>query len=411
MANMVSKALEFGACDRGNVAMLFGLACVPLIVAGGVGLDFSRTVQTEAVIQEAADAALLRVSRLKADKASMTDAEIDAAARDIFDKATKNVAGLAVDAFDVVFDAASETFSLDIDANIPATLLGVAGVKSIDIDAHSEVSLGAPPYLEVVLALDNTGSMNKNNKIGNLRASASALVNSLFENGGAEVKIGLVPFAQYVNVGTSNAGAVWLGAEPAAWRGCVGSRAYPANTEDSDYLAQPVPAVDITDVDCPDAEILPLSTDKSAILAAINEMQGDGWTYIAEGVAWGRRVLSPAAPFTGGLSLSEVKKRGGLKALIVLTDGENTKAPTYPLHDSGDTASADVLTGRLCDETKKDGVVIYTIAFDVTDPGVRSLLETCSTTPSNYFEPDTAAQLSAVFAKIAANLRGLSLSK
>jgi hypothetical protein len=175
-----------------------------------------------------------------------------------------------------------------------------------------------------------------------------------------------------------------------------------------DYVAKPIPA--IAGVACP-APILSLTDEKAAILAAIDAMKADGWTYIAEGAAWGWRLLSPGAPFTGGLSPAEVKKRDGIKALILLTDGENTRAPTYPLHNSSSRALADQLTRDVCKEAKKDGVVIYTIAFGVNDPGVRALLEDCGTTPANYFEPANGAELAAAFARIASSLRNLAISR
>ncbi|MEQ1931171.1 MAG: TadE/TadG family type IV pilus assembly protein [Parvularculaceae bacterium] len=404
MSGLVSA---FGRSTDGNIAVLFALMLVPMLVAGGAGLDFARTAQARAVTQEAADAALLRVSRLRTERPSMTDAELSAAARSIFDKATAAFTDLTISDFDVAFDPETEAFSLDVGAAMPTRLVRAVGYETLDVSAHSEVQLGAPPYLEVVLALDNTGSMNDGGKLDTLKASASTLVETLFENAATDVKVGLVPFAQYVNVGVANAGAAWLEAPPAGWTGCVGSRNYPLNTEDGGYAAR-VPA--IADTTCPSA-IQPLTSDKGAILAAVDGMKGDGWTYIAEGVAWGWRVLSEQAPFSDGLSASEIDKRGGVKALIVLTDGMNTRAPSYPLHDSADTASADALTSRLCAEAKKDGLVVYTIAFDVTDAGVRSLLEDCGTTPKHYFEPSSASELSTAFGKIAQSLRNLSLSK
>jgi Flp pilus assembly protein TadG len=402
-----SRAIRgFGASERGNIAILFGLLLAPLLFVAGAALDAARAIDARASIQEAADAALLRVARLRTEDPGLTEAELTSFAREIFDRAVANTADLFIGAFEVNFDAATETYSLALDATQKTTLLKVAGVKTLDVGTTSEVRLGAPPYLEVVMALDNTGSMNDFNKIGDLKRSATALVETLFAASAADVRIGLVPFAQYVNVGTTNAGAAWLTAAPAGWIGCVGSRAYPLNTEDQGYGAAPVPAIAGT---CPQP-ILPLSNDSTEILAAIDGMTGGGWTYIAEGVAWGRRVLSPGAPFSGGLTAAELEKRQGTKALIVLTDGENTRAPTYPLHDSSDRALADQLTERLCDETKKDGVVVYTIAFRVSDPAVRSLLEGCGSAAGNYFEPSNAAELSAAFERIAARLRNLSIS-
>jgi len=403
---MLRSVSAFGASKDGNIALMFAILLVPLIMAAGAGLDFARTMQARMVTQEAADAALLRAARLRSDRPSMSDAELDAAARAIFDRATASIVGIAVSSFDLAYDPDTGAYTLKLAAAMPTKLVSAVGFRTADLSALSEVKVGAPPYIEVALALDNTGSMNQNGKLDSLKKSASALVETLFATEGA-VKIGLVPFGQYVNVGTANAGASWLGSVPAGWTGCVGSRNYPLNTEDSNY-ASPVPAV-AGDL-CPSA-VQPLTDDKKEILAAIAGMKGNGWTYIAEGIAWGRRVLSPQAPFSEGLPLSEVKKRSGMKALIVLTDGENTRAPSYPTHDSTSRASADALTSRLCEEAKKDGLVVYAIAFDVTDPGVKTLLEECGTSKGHYYQPANAGELAAAFSKIAASLRNLSLSK
>ncbi len=392
----------------GNSAAIFALMMTPLLFAGGMAFDFARAAQARSVIQEAADAAILRAARLRTQDPSLDDAALAAAARRIFDAGVKTLDDLVIDAFALAYDDETEAFTLNLEGDIETQLMAAVGVRTIDIDTLSEVKLGAPAYMEVALALDNTGSMNENGKIASLRTSASALVESLFANPEAEVKVGLVPFAQYVNVGATNAGESWLGAAPAGWTGCVGSRNYPANVEDADYAVNRVPAVD--GVDCPDA-ILPLTDDKGKILAAISGMNAIGWTYIAEGATWGWRVLSDQAPFTGGLSYADLKKRGGKKVLILLTDGMNTKAPTYPLHDSADTTLADTLTARVCEDVKKKEITVYTIAFDVTDSGVRSLLEDCGTTPGHYFAPDNSSELAAAFAEIAASLRTLSLTR
>lgn len=77
---------------------------------------------------------------------------------------------------------------------------------------------------------------------------------------------------------------------------------------------------------CSTTPITPL-TDVSkqegldTVKGAIDAMQDSGATNVPEGMAWGWRTLSSAAPFTGGRS--ELGK-GNDKVLIVLTDGANT---------------------------------------------------------------------------------------
>ncbi|RUW21897.1 hypothetical protein, partial [Mesorhizobium sp. M1E.F.Ca.ET.041.01.1.1] len=59
----------------------------------------------------------------------------------------------------------------------------------------------------------------------------------------------------------------------------------------------------------------------SAVKTAIDAMVDVGATNVPEGMAWGWRTLSSTAPFTDGRSESE---RGNDKVVIVLTDGANT---------------------------------------------------------------------------------------
>ena len=64
-----------------------------------------------------------------------------------------------------------------------------------------------------------------------------------------------------------------------------------------------------------------LTAGATSIKAAIDAMAASGATNVPEGMAWGWRTLSSAAPFTGGRPETE---KGNDKVLIVLTDGANT---------------------------------------------------------------------------------------
>ena len=402
------SARRYGGAEAGNIAMLFALALAPVLLGAGLAIDFARAGHARAVVQEAADAALLRAARLRSQQPDITEAALTAAARRIFDAGVGSLAGMSYDGFEVRFVEGAETITLAVDAALESSILKAVGLRALDVDTTSEVKPGKRPYLEVVLALDNTGSMNDSGKLQDLKDSASGLVESIFTTPHSGVLVGLAPFAQYVNVGAANSGADWLTGAGAGWGGCVGSRAYPANIEDADYVAHPVPAA--TGVPCP-APVMALTDDKAAALAAINSMTADGYTYIASGLAWGWRMLSPQAPFSEGVTYEELEARAGIKALIVLTDGANTRAPSYPLHASGDVALANSLTASLCDAVKEDGVTLFAIAFAVTDATIKSLLEDCATTPGHYFDAGDDDALDAAFVEIGMTLRSLSLSR
>ena len=94
-----------------------------------------------------------------------------------------------------------------------------------------------------------------------------------------------------------------------------------------------------------------------------------------------------------------------------MTDGQNTKSPDYPTHNNSDEVTANQLTKELCENIKAEDIVIYTIAFEVSDQTIKFLLEDCGTSSGHYFEAENAHDLSVAFASIAASLQSMSLSK
>src|SRR6185312_15658039 len=61
LAPMGKRLRAFARNRRANVAMMFGLSLVPLLVATGAGIDFARGVMVHQRMIEALDAAALAV--------------------------------------------------------------------------------------------------------------------------------------------------------------------------------------------------------------------------------------------------------------------------------------------------------------------------------------------------------------
>ena len=72
---------------------------------------------------------------------------------------------------------------------------------------------------------------------------------------------------------------------------------------------------------CTTSAILPLTSSKTTVTSAIDAMVANGGTNIPEGLAWGWRTISSAAPFTEGVAES---RKDIDKVVILLTDGFNT---------------------------------------------------------------------------------------
>lgn len=199
--------------ETGAVLPIFTVFMVSLLLVTAIGVDYGRALVVKQKLANAADAAALAVG---ADP-TLTQDEADA-------KAERYIKAHFPDAdfgdlldYKVVMDATK--VDVNVSARLQTTFLKVARVDTIDVGVHSEV-LRQQRDIEVVMVLDNTGSMdcdrdrNPNcvSKLDNLKVAANKLVTILFGDSttSEHVKIGLVPFSGAVNVGTDKIGSGWI---------------------------------------------------------------------------------------------------------------------------------------------------------------------------------------------------------
>jgi Flp pilus assembly protein TadG len=201
---------RFTADCKGNTAVMFALAFLPLMIAAGAAIDMVQTNQTLTVLQGAADAAAIAGGNT----ASKSDSEMQSIVEDYM-KANHAVAALdMVDKIESSLDAKSRTFTVTITGKRKTTLMNLAGIDTMDLNASSQVKLGGDG-LEIALVLDNTGSMNSGGRLPALKTAAKLLVDEVMKvkDTGAYVKIGIVPFSSYVNVGLKRRSEPWLDVE------------------------------------------------------------------------------------------------------------------------------------------------------------------------------------------------------
>ena len=326
---------------EGGVAIIFGISAVSLLLIGGVALDFERLNRTAASLQDSLDAALL---------AAATSDDIS----------TDHINTIIANYLDVNWQSKhpdvklTYNFTVGADGTITGTargdlkttMMALAGKSTMGFSVTSQVMRGGTA-LELALVLDTTGSMKQNNKMVELKKAATDLVKSLIKRGGDDVRIAIVPYANYVNVGTTHKGASWLGTSAissgkSSWNGCVGSRNYPLDMTDA-YGSTQIPA--IADVTCSN-DVVRLSSKQGPLVSTIESMKPSGKTYIPAGLTWGWRMISDQLPFADGTSAGEkYNDKPVRKVVVLMTDGDNTLSPTYPAHedDGHDTSLADSL--------------------------------------------------------------------
>jgi len=406
---------RFLSDHQGNIGLAFAISAIPLLGAASLGLDTFRQMDAQARLQAALDAGALA-------GASTANASEQTIRKVIQDFASANGIGELIDpstGLDIKFNT-NGAIRVSARGEIPTTLGRLLGVDGLAVHAATEVMAGRSGA-EVSLVLDTTGSMNSDGKIQALRNAASDFVkiiaNTNSNTAEGMIRVSLVPYAKYVNVGTGNKTAGWM--DPViesggnVWRGCVGSREYPNNTNDGAY-GDGIPP--IMNENCA-PPIEPLTADAAKLLGRIAGLTGSGMTYIPGGLAWGWRTLSAIPPFSEGVSATEADQKNIRKYIVLMTDGDNTvqKFPGKPEHRSlgnGNNApAADKLTLELCENIKSDGVTIFSIAFKVSGVNTRNMLARCASNPDNYYDADDPVQLSAAFNAIGAKVAAVRLSK
>ncbi len=339
-------------------------------------------------------------------------------------------------------------------------LMGMFGRPTVDLAVVSEAPLGSSEPVNIALVLDTTGSM-RGTKLTSLKTAANNLITLLDGYDNDSLKVSVVPFSQYVNVGMSRRSASWIdvpdnssrtGAEVCPtrrdlisrtncrmenrtryndgvpytvrvrvcddvwgeryrdtsrpcytrthnrrWYGCVGSRNAPWN-ERVAYSGRKIPG--LMNTRC-GTEIRPLTTNMNTVKSTINALTARGWTYIPSGIAWGWRALDTNEPLTEARGPYAANTK---KVMIIMTDGANTRSKNGMGHNGRDVGKANRTTADMCGNVKDSDIEIYTIAYDITDNATKNLMRNCATNAGMYFDASNAAELNAAFEEIGRNL-------
>ena len=130
------KALLFSflADRRGNFAMIFAIAAIPILVAAGAAVDISRAYIVENRLKAALDAAALAVGGMT----GKTQAELETVAQAYFN-ANYPADKLGVPGSVSVVQSGN-TVMLSAAAELPTSIMGIVGINTLDIGASSEVT-------------------------------------------------------------------------------------------------------------------------------------------------------------------------------------------------------------------------------------------------------------------------------
>ncbi|MGQ0677893.1 MAG: pilus assembly protein TadG-related protein, partial [Rhodospirillales bacterium] len=185
---------------RGSVVAFAAIALVPLVAGVGIGVDSGRAYIVRAKLHQALDAAALAGGRVMYE--TTRDADIKMYFTANF---PQGFMGATVTVPTITSDSTGQVITVSASATLPTTFMQILGDKTITVNATTTVTR-ANSGLEVVLVMDNTGSMNSNGKMAAMKSAAQSLVNTIY--GGSEtvsnLYVGLVPFVAMVNIGNTH---------------------------------------------------------------------------------------------------------------------------------------------------------------------------------------------------------------
>ena len=443
---------RFRHAQGGNVAVLFGIAIVPILGFVGAAVDYTRVNNARTAMQTALDTAALMISR---DAAGLTAAQITQKATDYFNALYKHPEALnvVITANYTNSAAAGSKIVLNGSATMKTDFMKVVGYPNLDFGTSSTTVWGTTK-LRVAMALDNTGSMSSSGKMSALKTAAKSLIDQMqtAAKTNGDVYISIVPFAKDVNVGSiadtntqwlrwdlgqctrsngwwgstrlgfmtqtdcnSQGGDKWTKVTKSGWTGCVSDR-YDTPTAYDTLSTAPYSttqtATNVSDrntqfpaenySDCP-TSLMPLSYDWTALKNKVDAMQPQGNTNQAIGMAWAWLSLLQQSPLNAPAEDSNFKYT---KAIILLSDGDNTQN-----RNSSSVTAIDARQRLLCDNAKNAGITIYTIQVNTNNDNNSSVMSYCASGSNNYFSTTSASGINTAFSSIGTALSKLRIAK
>ncbi len=492
---------------RGVVSVYFAAVVTVMVLAMVAALDLMRVAMLRSRAQAALDAAVLAAGRNLAAERKVWEEEAKAY---FAANLGANTMGATITGPTATVQtlADGEYVKLDAGLTVPLLITAFTDTGAMGFDLSTQARKKVRANLEMVLAIDTTGSMADNGKMASAQSAARLAVREMLGlNSGGNIAVGLVPFNETVNVGVTATTLAWLdAAKPprydvaSQWKGCLmerldasGTYALDATPPDvrpfqaygasrgwttSDWVSTGGGKGKYVTTDhfeflhghphldgqegCSPSPAKFLSSDLTALTAAIDAMTPKGSTMVASGLVWAWRMVSPAwrgAGRWGDTTMPKDKDRELNKVVVLLSDGDNAvwgyvdgywytstnwrgqpvevfnddgkyyffsplgnarKVPAWGNLTGQNNTQADKLVWNtddpaaighvpaVCRAMKADGIIIFTIPFgNSISTTTESLLRGCASDPSKYLRAKTDAELQAAFMTVVNTLSEL----
>jgi Flp pilus assembly protein TadG len=456
-ARMSARLARLRRDSSGNALVMFALTFVVLMLSVGATVDIGRWLLARDQTLAAVDAAVLAGGRTL--QTSGDTAAAVTAAQQFY--LMNVVSRIPVQSDSITFAASGQSVTAHGNAQIDTLFLQLANIETLPLISQATAEFAKAEFAfggtggvsdgnntdtetnEISLMLDVTGSM-KGQKLEDLKAAATDLIEIVLGDAGeqANTRVALVPFSEDIRLPTSTARDAargtglpssktltsWSNSKTYYLSDCVveriGDKKYSDAVPTSDqyalahYTSQTSGYGANKKGECTipvGSEITPLSSDEAALLEKISGLSASGGTAGHLGTAWTWYTLSPywsslwdVANQPAAYGTTNLKK-----IAILMTDGEyNTEYDANGVK-VGSTAAGPAANGTstvqaraLCDAMKLEGIIIYTVGFDLSGPTSQSYqtLQQCASDTEKFYDAATGDQLQDAFRDIAIKL-------
>ncbi len=189
---------------KGAVALFLAVAVIPLVGIVGIATDAARGYLVKSRLGQALDAAGLAGGRdiFSAQLGDNIDMYFDANSPPGFMNAS-------VQGPDYSVDESNEFLTVTATATVQTTFMRLFGYDSISVSAETVIKR-VTRGMELVLVMDNTGSMRSSGKMDAMKQAATDMMDILYGSRETidDFWVALVPYAATVNIGSGRTS--WL---------------------------------------------------------------------------------------------------------------------------------------------------------------------------------------------------------
>lgn len=466
---------DFATNDRGNFAIVFGVAAPMLALAIGFAVDTVQLMNAKSALREAVDAAVTSTAR----SITLGDITEQEAPKTVMAFLTANSTGGVLSYDEIVLDSLTidkTARTVEAAAHVDVPLyFPIFGMQKTRRVANVGAALYSDKQIEVAMMLDVTGSM-KGQKIEDLKLAAENAVKALLKaNKDASkprVRVAIVPYAEAVNTGRladtvfveqkggpdlppaidepilvsattppdkcaterkmKNGSADYSDDSPEQQRLNKDNKLYFAKINRDDRITEVKDkSGKVIGTKCPAAELVALTADQQKLLDTISDFKADGVTAGGIAAQWGYYMLSPRwrqtiANAGAGSGPADFNASKVGKVAILMTDGAfntafagvpvSTDKNNQPQSDQGEKSRT--YAEGICANMKKDGISVFTIGFALPSSEssqARTVLKNCASTDTSsmkhFYDVSTGPELDAAFKEIVANTERLALTK